>query len=270
MSVKIILENFYMSAIYSRLLNLPKFQIMQKFSLRRSKNGHNVGPSPNTEDSLCLTISSTNQFFNPSINVPSSSQQRDEVPLRSIAETEKSLSENTSPRRNAVEVNAEHFECQSKVTDYQENQSTLGMNGEDGLDPDQSETSLTKDTSAPTPPPQPITLPTTSDTIATIHPEDHNSREDVGTAFCAIFSSVLSDSIRQLPSNALVTRNAVAASTSFPQSQPFPQVRLSVGWATAHDWANCQPLITTLYRDQYLTLKGTMQVMEDEHGFVAR
>ncbi|KAJ8117671.1 hypothetical protein ONZ43_g4159 [Nemania bipapillata] len=41
------------------------------------------------------------------------------------------------------------------------------------------------------------------------------------------------------------------------------------GWATANDWANHQPLITALYRDQNKTLKETMQVMEEKHEFFA-
>ncbi|KAI1153744.1 hypothetical protein F4825DRAFT_238884 [Nemania diffusa] len=41
------------------------------------------------------------------------------------------------------------------------------------------------------------------------------------------------------------------------------------GWATANDWANHQPLITALYRDQNKTLKETMQVMEQKYEFFA-
>ncbi|KAI0408444.1 hypothetical protein F4802DRAFT_413259 [Xylaria palmicola] len=41
------------------------------------------------------------------------------------------------------------------------------------------------------------------------------------------------------------------------------------GWATANDWANHQPLITALYRDQNKTLKETMEIMEKHHNFFA-
>jgi hypothetical protein len=45
--------------------------------------------------------------------------------------------------------------------------------------------------------------------------------------------------------------------------------RSSDGWATANDWANHRPFITSLYRDQNVTLKETMQVMEERHDFYA-
>ncbi|KAI0391944.1 hypothetical protein F5Y17DRAFT_384075 [Xylariaceae sp. FL0594] len=45
--------------------------------------------------------------------------------------------------------------------------------------------------------------------------------------------------------------------------------RPAEGWASANDWALHRPLITALYQDQNKTLKETMRVMEEKHGFFA-
>ncbi|GAP92477.1 hypothetical protein SAMD00023353_8200150 [Rosellinia necatrix] len=45
--------------------------------------------------------------------------------------------------------------------------------------------------------------------------------------------------------------------------------RATDSWATANDWANHRPLITSLYRDQNKTLKETKKIMEEKHGFSA-
>lgn len=40
--------------------------------------------------------------------------------------------------------------------------------------------------------------------------------------------------------------------------------------STTNDWEGNRETITNLYRDQNKTLKETMQIMADSHGFFAR
>ena len=42
------------------------------------------------------------------------------------------------------------------------------------------------------------------------------------------------------------------------------------GTTTTNDWEGKREIISNLYRDQNKTLKETMQIMADTHGFFAR
>ncbi len=57
---------------------------------------------------------------------------------------------------------------------------------------------------------------------------------------------------------------------SHPRPVKMDAADIKNNGATTNDWEAKREIISSLYRDQNKTLKETMQIMADSHGFFAR